>query len=339
LERLRILISGMIAGDPQQGGATWAVLQYVLGLRALGHDVKLVEPVERIEPRSEAYFREVVERFGLGDDAALLVSGTTETAGVGYERLARAAEGADLLLNVSGMLRDERLVAGPRLRAYLDLDPAFNQLWHVVEGIDVGLDRHERFVTVGLALGEPQCPLPTCGREWIKTLPPVVLADWPAAVDPPPTAAFTTVANWRGYGSIDWNGVRYGQKAHSLRLLLELPQRTPERLALALAIHPDETADLEALDRHGWELVDPVEAAGTPDRYRDFVRGSKGELGVAKSGYVASRCGWFSDRTACYLASGRPAVVQDTGFERWLPTGAGLHTFTDVEGARAATLA
>ena len=227
----------------------------------------------------------MVERFALGDDAALLVSGTTETVGVAYARLARAAAGADLLLNVSGMLRDDRLVGGPRLRAYLDLDPAFNQLWHAVEGIDVGLDRHERFVTVGLALGEPECPVPTCVREWIKTLPPVVMADWPAAGDPPASAAFTTIANWRGYGSIDWNGVRYGQKAHSLRPLLELPERTPERLLLALAIHPDEVADVEALGRHGWELIDPVEAAGTPDRYADFVRGSKGELGIAKSGY------------------------------------------------------
>jgi hypothetical protein len=325
----------MVAGDPFQGGASWAVLQYVAGLRALGHEVHLVEPVERFEPASVRYFAELARDFGLEGRAALLARGTEETRGAGYSELARAAESADVLFNVSGMLRDEGLLGPPPLRVFLDLDPAFNQLWHLAEGIDMGLDAHNRFVSVGLELGEPGCPVPTGGRTWVKTLPPVFLPLWKraGAVE---TEALTTVANWRGYGSIDWEGTRYGQKAHSLRGLVELPGKTSERLLLALAIDPGESEDLASLRSHGWELADPAAVAGSPGRYAGFVRGSKGELGIAKSGYVESRCGWFSDRSACYLASGRPVIAQETGFSRHLPVGEGLLSFADAEEAAEA---
>jgi hypothetical protein len=255
--------------------------------------------------------------------------------GVPYRDLIAAAAGADVLFNVSGMLRDEELVAAPAVRVYLDLDPAFNQLWHAAEQIDMGFDAHDRFVSVGLELGEPGCSVPTCGREWIKTLPPVFLPRW-EPVEAVTVDAFTTVANWRAYGSIEWNGKRYGQKAHSLRGLIGLPERTPEPLVLALAIDRAEAPDLAALRRHGWRLVDPRGVAGSPQRYRDFVSGSKGEIGVAKEGYVESRCGWFSDRSACYLASGRPVIAQETGFARHLPVGEGLLSFTGVDQAAVA---
>ena len=330
---LRILFSGMVAGDPEQGGASWSILQYLLGFRALGHQVRLVEPVDRLDPGSVSYFERLVRDFGLGGDAALLVRGSRQTAGAPYGDLARWAAETDVLVNVSGMLRDEELVGPPPLRVFLDLDPAFNQLWHA-EGIEMGFGLHNRFATVGLGLGGPECPVPTCGREWLETLPPVCLPRWPRAAGA--GEAFTTVGNWRGYGSVEWRGRRYGQKAHSLRKLLALPQLTAERLAPALAIHPEEREDLAALRDHGWKLVDPAAVAGTPARYAEFVRGSKGEIGIAKEGYVASRCGWFSDRSACYLASGRPVVAQDTGFSRHLPVGEGLLAFATAEEGAAA---
>jgi hypothetical protein len=335
VSRLQILFSGMVAGDPEQGGASWSILQYVLGLRALGHDVYLVEPVDRLEPRAVRYFSELSRYFELDGHAALLVRGGTESSGIPYRKLVRLAGKADIVFNVSGMLRDEELVGPPPLRVYLDLDPAFNQLWHVVEQIDMGFELHNRFATVGLELGEPTCPIPTAGRSWIKTLPPVFLPRWPRA-EALKVDGFTTVGNWRGYGSISWNGRRYGQRAHSLRKLVRLPEQTSKRLALALAIHPAEEDDLIALRRNGWELIDPEKAAGSPQRYADFVRGSKGEIGIAKEGYVESRCGWFSDRSACYLASGRPVVAQDTGFPRHLPVGEGLLSFTSAEQAAEA---
>jgi hypothetical protein len=330
---LRILFSGMVAGDPEQGGASWSILQYLLGFRALGHEVCLVEPVDRLDPRVVAYFEQLVGDFGLKGKAALLVRGSRETFGAPYKKLIRWAGETDVLVNVSGMLRDEELVGPPPLRVFLDLDPTFNQLWQA-GGIEMGFGLHNRFATVGLGLGEPECPVPTCEREWVKTLAPVFMPRWQPATAP--GAAWTTVGNWRGYGSVEWEGRRYGQKAHSLRKLLPLPRLTGERLQPALAIHPEETDDLAALREHGWELADPAAVAGTPARYAELVRDSKGEIGIAKEGYVESRCGWFSDRSACYLASGRPVVAQDTGFPSYLPTGEGLLAFTTAEEAAAA---
>lgn len=344
MSKHKILFSGMIAGDPYQGGATWAVLQYVLGLQRLGHEVLFVEPVRQtaLKPEAETlehslnatYFRQVVADFGLEGHAALVLEGSRETLGLSYEALREAARQADVLINISGMLTDQELIDTIPLRVYLDLDPAFIQLWHTVQNIDMRLDTHTHFVTVGQAIGRVGCAVPTCGKTWIPTLQPVVLDSWPLS-EQITWDALTTVANWRGYGSIDHEGVFYGQKAHSLRRFFALPMRTSETFALALAIHPDEKRDLAALAENNWTLLDPVEMAGTPARYRQFIQESKAEFGVAKSGYVASQCGWFSDRSACYLASGKPVLAQDTGFSAFLPTGEGLFAFDTVDDAVA----
>lgn len=327
---LRILISGMACGHPWQGGATWAVMQYILGLRSLGHDVWLVEPVgKRLDTR---YAGAVMRSFELEERAAFLVDGSNRSVGVPYDRL--RSVGFDVHLNVSGMLTESELVERVPVRVYLDLDPAFNQLWHDAEGLDMRLDGHTHFVTVGQALGRPDCVVPTCGVSWITTLPPVDLRSWPQ-VDGP-GGDYSTVGNWRSYGSITVGGVHIGQRAHSMRPLFELPRRVEPRLAVALAIDAAETSDLEALHRCGWELVDPLLEAGTPSRYRDFVQRSRAEISIAKSGYVISRCGWFSDRSACYLASGRPVVAQDTGLGNALPTGRGLLLFRELDEAVAA---
>ena len=338
--RLTLLCSGMIAADPAQGGATWAVLQYLLGFRQLGHDVYFVEPVARgkLRPagcelaRSGAArrFQRVVAEFQLADSAALLLEGSTETVGLSHAALQRVAARADVLFNISGMLTDASLLDPIQRRVYLDLDPGFNQAWHSGGGIDMRFDAHTHFATVGLAMGRPECRIPTCGREWFTTCPPVVLREWPV-VRRQTRNAFTTVANWRSYGSVHHEGLFLGQKAHALRPLIDLPRKTRSRFELALAIHPTEP-DLTALHDNGWRLVDPRRAAGTPAKYRQFVSGSRAEIGIAKSGYIVARSGWFSDRSACYLAAGRPVLAQDTGFGAVLPTGEGLLRFSsDVE--------
>jgi hypothetical protein len=343
-EKLTIIVSGMIAADPYQGGAAWAVLQYVLGLRELGHRVLLAEPVDssRLLPAgiplenstNAACFRRIVSDFDLRDQAVLLLSGTRTTCGISYERLESFAREADLVLNVSGMLTDERLLASIPVRVYLDLDPAFNQLWNA-QGIDMRFSHHTHFFTVGQAVGTASCSIPTCGVEWKHTYPPVVLSHWApgSQVD---FNALTTVGNWRGYGSIEFEGKHFGQKAHSLRRFFQLPQLTSEQFLLAMAIHAGETSDIESLNKFGWKLVDPLQTTATPMDYQRFVKGSKGEFGIAKSGYVESRCGWFSDRSACYLASGRPVIAQDTGFGRFLPVGEGLFSFDTAEDVLAA---
>lgn len=321
---MRILLAGMVAETPGHGGASWAVLQYVRGLRRLGHDVLLVEPVARLKGPTVDYFRSLAL-----PRAALLQSGTTRTVGASYEQIADFD--AELLLNVSGLLREPELTAPIPTRVFLDLDPAFVQIWHA-QGADLGLDGHTHHMTVGLALHRSGVPLE---HRWVPTLPPVVLEDWPVA-DEIEWDAFTTVANWRSYGSVQFGGVFYGQKAHAVRRLLDLPRLTSARLLPALAIHPEERADLTALRDHGWQWTDPAEVAGTPDSYQRFLAASRAELGLAKAGYVDSRCGWFSDRSACYLACGRPVVAHDTGLAESLPLGEGLLVFrTARQAARA----
>lgn len=334
---MKIMLSGMVAGDPYQGGATWAVMQYFLGLRDLGHDVFLVEPVRgrdgRRWPDTEiaSYFCSL--RLPPGR-AALLHPNSEETVGASYGQIVAFARDADVLINLSGMLQDERLLEPIPVRAFLDLDPGFNQVWHLT-GEDMGFDSHTHFVTVGQLLGSNDCAVPTCGRNWIPTLPPVVLESWPLW-DGPSTAPFTTIGHWRSYGSIEHEGIHYGQRAHSLRGLIELPNRVKGQFELALGIHLDEVDDLEALRRNDWSLVDPIAVAGTPDQYASYIRRSEAELGIAKSGYVRSRSGWFSDRSACYLASGRPVVAQETGFGAVLPVGEGLLSFATLDEAAEA---
>lgn len=329
---MRVLVSGMVAGEPRQGGAAWAVLQYVLGLRRLGHEVVLVEPVETLQPQSVEYLRAVSERFGL-EGAALVAA---DGAGTPLDRaqLRELARGSDLLLNVSGMLTDPELLEAVPVRAYLDLDPFFNQVWQQ-QGAEMRFEGHTHFVTVGLEIGGPDCEVPTLDLPWITSLPPVVLDEWPLAGERA-ARPFTTVGHWRSYGPIELDGRRYGMRAHSLRELIELPGRCGGEFELALGIHPGDGEDIAALEEHGWRLVDPAAVAATPDSYRDLIRSSEAELGIAKEGYVRSRSGWFSDRSACYLASGRPVVAQETGFGRHLPTGRGLLAFADVDEAAAA---
>lgn len=343
-ERLKIVLSGMVAGDPGQGGASWAVLQYLCGLAECDHEVMLVEPLRDAKGRSRRladapaaaeYFRSLPLLEGR---AALLGGGGEEALGLDYGQVVGFAAEADLLINISGMLRDERLLEPIPTRLFLDLDPGFNQVW-AASGEEMGFDLHTHWATVGQRLGRNDCPVPTCGREWLPTLPPVALAHWPLAADPPRRQAFTSVGHWRSYGSIEHGGIAYGQRAHSLRELISLPRQSPARFELALGIHPNEVADLEMLAANGWLLVDPEQVAGTPDAYAAFVRESQAELCVAKSGYVNARTGWFSDRSAAYLASGRPVVAQDTGFGEALPSGEGLLRFSTVEEAAEAVAA
>jgi hypothetical protein len=341
---LNPLVSGRIAATPGQGGAAWAVLQYVVGLHRLGHRVDLVELVRPDEllpsgatlvgSTNMAYLVSAMESVGMGDRWAIGLAGGDlaggDLAGPAADRVSCGRW--DLLVNLSGCLDAPDLMEHCEIRCFVDLDPGFTQAWEAQGVGGLGLDGHTHHATLGISIGEPGCPVPTGDRSWIPLLPPVVLESWPAGA-PVHLPAFTTVANWRSYGSAEWDGVCYGQRAHSFRGLVELASASPVALWPALAIDPAETADLRLLHDKGWHLLDPAHLAATPDTYRDFVAGSMGELSVAKSGYVAGRSGWFSDRSACYLASGRPVVAQDTGFSDHLPVGSGLLAYHDVDGA------
>jgi hypothetical protein len=339
-----VVIAGSVAQRPYVGGHTWVFLHYLLGFRQLGWDVHLVD---RLEPgmcidddgaptdfRSSAnlaYVARVMDRFDLGNCWTVGYDGWREVAGAGRAETLDIVRRSDLLLNVMGFLDDPELLDAAACRVFLDIDPGFGQMWRALGLVDL-FAGHDRFVTVGENVGRHDCGVPSVGLDWITTKQPVVIDLWnPSA---PAGDAYTSVVTWRGpFAPVEFEGVRYGLRAHELRRLVDLPRLTGRPIELALAIDPADAADETLLRQHGWQLSDPRRVASDPWKYRSFVERSRAELMVAKEMYVATRSGWFSDRSACYLAAGRPVVAQNTGLADHLPVGDGVLLFDDLDGA------
>jgi hypothetical protein len=340
------IVSGALATKYLNGGNAWTRLSWVLGLKKLGFRVYFVEQIGRdscvdaagaVAPFERCvnagYFQQVCEQFGLWGAAALVYENGERTHGLGYAELVDVAQSADLLINISGHLTLERL-KGPRCRkVYFDDDPGFTQFWHAAGNAGPRLAGHDFYFTIGENIGTPGCPIPVGDIPWQRMRPLVVLDQWPFS-----TAGdrdrFTTVASWRGpYGPVQYGGQTYGLKVHEFRKVFELPQRARQTFEIALSIHPGDQKDLNELRRHGWKIVDPRATVPDPGAYRRYVQTSGAEFSVAQGVYVQTGSGWFSDRTAGYLASGKPALVQDTGFSRNYPVGEGLVAFRTLEQA------
>jgi hypothetical protein len=329
-----VVVAGAVARRIEYGGHVWALLQWVLGFRKLGWSVLFLD---RLEPEPGTHsnrvrrFMDTMQSFGLGDSFALDVGAEEEPVGLARSKVLEKIRDADFLLNVMGYLNDPELLACARRRVFLDIDPGFGQMWRALGLCDV-FDGHDAFVTVGTRVGRGDCRIPTCGLDWTTTLPPVVLDHWKPAGER--GARFTSVGSWRGpWSAVEYEGERYGLRAHEFRRFAAVPQRSGLSFEMALDIDPADSSDASTLRDGGWQLADPREVAGTPEHYRRYVRGSRAEFGVAKGMYVRARSGWVSDRTACYLASGRPAIVQDTGFDGALETGRGLLSFATPDEA------
>jgi hypothetical protein len=345
------IVGGAIANKPFNGGEAWVRLSWVLGLARLGFDTYFAEelatagcvdehgrPAPFAKSANRRYFDRVTRDFALDGRVSLLCDGGSQSAGLDRERLLEIASEAELLVNVSGHLRSPELLAGPRTRLYVDLDPGFTQSWHADPTVEFELRDHDHYATVGLAIGRPSCRIPDCGIDWIPTLPPVLLDRFPAQPPPPPgPVRFTTVASWRSpFGTVALDGESTSLKHHQFRRVVDLPRRARgASFEIALAIDAADARDLEALREHGWDIADPRHVASDPQGFREYVSASGAEFSVAQGVYVEGRSGWFSDRTAAYLASGRPALVQDTGVGDHVATGAGLLTFGDYEDAVA----
>ena len=343
-----IVVSGAIANKLHNGGEAWVRLSWALGFRQLGFRVCLLEQLDRAscvdasgapapfeESASLAYFRRVVEQFGLAGSAALVYDGGAEVWGMPYAELLDLAESADLLVNITGHLTLGPLLGRLRRKAYVDLDPGYTQFWHASGALGPHLAGHDAFFTVGENVGTPVCSIPTGNIRWRPIRQPVVLEDWPVSTDGDPDR-LTTIASWRGpYGRVEHEGRTFGLKAHEFRKFVEVPRRAAQTFELALDIHPADAKDLELLRSHGWQVVDPRAVAADPLAFRRYVQTSGGEFSVAQGIYVETESGWISDRTVRYLASGKPALVQDTGFSRNLPVGEGLLAFRTPDEAVA----
>jgi len=326
------------------GGNVVSVLHYLAGLRRLGFEVVFVEEFgwqdscyhpsdSRVDNDPAEGIGEVCrhfERFGIQDWHFVAADGQTQ--GLTREAFSAACRQADLLLGLGPTTWLEEF-RNCRCRAYLDTDPGFSQ-FSLNErskssrpGFASPFDFHHHF-TLGERIGARDCPVPTFGLHWIPTRPPVVL-DWLPPVVQAPTGGYSTVMNWNSYNTPTYQGERYGQKDIEMRKILDVPARTRAAFDVVLAGPPDIA---ELLGSKGWR-VSPSASVQTVEAYLDFIGRSRGEFSVAKNGYVKARCGWFSERTANYLALGRPAIVQDTGFSEKIPTGLGLLKFSSPDEA------
>ncbi len=332
---MKILCAGIIARYPF-GGVTWCSLMYLLGLRALGHEVFYIEDTGEciydpvLNTRSEdpaygtRYIHDALEPFGLGSSWSF-VNFDGAYHGASHDRVRAFCADADLFVNLSGgswFWRDE-YARIPR-RVFIDSDPVFTQL-ALAKGDPWYVEFFRGFThlfTFGANIGTPACDVPTGEFTWHKTWQPVVTAEWWAPAVPAGDC-FTTIMTWKIESFTDVDG----NKDREFVKFLDLVARTPQRIELAV------NGPQDFLRTHGWSTVDAMGVSRSLWDYRAFIQGSKAEFGVAKHAYVSRRSGWFSDRTECYLAAGRPALVQDTGWSAHQPSGEGLLGFSTPDDA------
>lgn len=320
-------------GTVGRGGHIMYALQWLHGLRLLGHEVLYYDRVSD-SPEAAALFGQIVERWW---DSRLAVAMRPNGESVfgpsvaDIEAFARNSAGV-ISLGCQFSADPDPWLASVRPRVLIDLDPGFSQLWAMeASSIEEVLGRHDLYFTVGPNIGTARSPLPTLGIDWHPIWNPVVTEWWrPGA--PRKRDRFTTIAGLWLNGYQPFEGVMWGPKAEELKRFLRLPMLAGEPVEIALESGSGDELVGE-LAQNGWQVESADAVASTPESYREYIAGSAGEFSCAKGLYIGSRSGWFSDRSACFLAAGRPVVIQDTGIQDVLPTGAGLFPVATVEEA------
>ena len=339
----------MIATYPV-GGVAWDYGQYVLGLERLGWEVYYLEDTgwTTYDPRALAYSED--PSYGVDFLASTLAGLSPDLAdrwhframsgqcfGIDAPRFAHIVRTCDVLINVSGgtLLRDEYLSCPNKI--LIDTDPGWNHFRNYPRldanpawGGGNGYRAHDFFFTYAERMGRSDCRLPALGLDWQPTRPLVVMDLWDSK---PPGETWTTVMSWKNFSEvIEHEGRQYGTKEVEFEKIKALPGRLPLKLEIASGGHPP----VDEWRRLGWSVVDSHEVSRTPGLYRGYIESSRGEFSVAKNVYVDTRSGWFSGRSACYLAAGRPVVVQDTGFAEIIPCGEGVLRFETLDEATMA---
>jgi hypothetical protein len=342
---MRLVLLGIMGRTPFAGVA-WQVLHYLEGFRRLGCEVAYLEDTgtwpydpERNELTDDSTFTVAyIERLlgWLGLDAWAYVAPDGEAFGRSRRDVRRLLDQADVLVNLTGatVLREEHL--GVPIRIYLETDPGLPQI-ELAQGNAFTIEllaAHTHHFTFAENLGAPDCGLPEGSFAYQPTRQPVVLEWWQPSEDS--AATYTTVASWRQTEKdVEWRGETYLWSKHrQFEAFLDLPRRV--RVPLELALACDDAEVIRRLRLAGWRVIDAVSLSRDIFSYRDYIRGSRGEFSVAKDQYVRLKSGWFSDRSACYLAAGKPVVTQDTAFGRVVPTGHGLFAVRTVDEAAAA---
>ncbi|MEY4299349.1 MAG: hypothetical protein RIR25_585 [Verrucomicrobiota bacterium] len=355
MKRKKIVVLGFMGGCPI-AGVIWQHIHYIVGLQRLGHEVYYVEDGLRYPYDPEAFtitedfsyaartLSRLAAEYGFADRWCFCARYGDEprTAGLGLEKLRDLYRDCDAALNICGSHdMNEDLLAVRRL-IYVESDPGVEQIKIDLGSDDVRnyLEKHAILFTFGELVGTPRFPVPRHGIEWHPTRQPVVTDLWHTGAAPADGAVYTSICNWSTSGKkdIEWRGSNYlWSKSLEFLKFVEAPRRCGETFELATDIKDD--AERVLFEANRWRLVGPHELSIEWDRYRDYIRTSKGEFTVAKDQYTRLHTGWFSDRSACYLAAGRPVITQETGFSEFYGSGAGLLPFTTMDDVVAAAAA
>jgi hypothetical protein len=341
---MKIIVGGVISLIPYSPGIAWDWIQCALGFQKLGHDVYYVEEVEPnwcVDDQgqkcnfehsiNQGLFFKTMDRFGLMDRACQIYNFGENTFGLSLKSLIAVAKEADILINMSGHVKADFILSNVKRRVYVDQDPVYTQVWHAEYGEDLNFEAHDVFFSMGLNIGTPYTHIPDCGVDWHHILPPVVLEYWPVQIDDS-CRRFTTIASWSGYNDLSYQGDWYRSKYEEFQRFAELPRMAKQELEVALKSYREEDSGIQLLKDSGWYLTDASQI-NTLSSYQNYIAKSRAEIGIAQNAYVKGHSGWFSDRASHYLASGKPVLAQSTGFERYIPIGRGLLSFSTIEEA------
>ncbi len=353
MEKLRIIVGGYIGLYPT-GGATWDYIQYPLGLKMLGHDVYYIEdtmqyPVYQPEGNEWndataciAYLSNAMNNFGLEDKWAYRDIGTGKCYGLPLPEVLEICRTADVFINIScsTFMREE--YANIPKRVLIDSDPMFTQVTYFNElngdtttSVKKLLETHNYLFSFGENIGQKDCRIPTFDLKWISTRQPVCIDLWNKSLQIT-HPSFTSILNWSGRKKMNYNKEEWGQKDVEFEKFLEVPQRLPDinfEVVINPPLHADSKFNAANIMNHNWQVLHPKDVVADYHDYAHFIERSFAEFSIAKETYVKSNSGWFSGRSACYLAAGKPVVAQETGWSKYIPCGKGLFAFNDINSS------
>jgi len=353
--KLKIIVAGMTGLFPV-GGVAWDYLQYVIGFSQLGHEVYYYEdtwswpyhPVEKQNTAKAEYSVQFIKNYFERYSPELKDHWHywhlhENTYGIEKSKFDDVVRSADLFLNVSGASFIPENLSRDCIKVFLDTDPGYNQImlserlsWSEnIERWCKSVEDHDQHFTYAENILNDECLVPRLKFKWKTTRMPVVMNLWNnndnESVNRKDPRDWTTVMTWNAFkGKLVYQGKEYKSKGSEFKKFMSLPKVCPVSLKVAVG---GKNVPLSTLKENGWGVVDGPGTTVTPEKYREFIFSSRGEFSIAKNVYVAMRTGWFSCRSVCYMAAGRPVVVQDTGFSRFIPTGNGVLAFTTLAEA------
>ncbi len=339
---MKIILLGYIVRGPL-GGLVWHHFQYALGLKLLGHDVLFLEfsddypscynPISYELTTDPTYGLKFIDSIFSNHDLkhqwAYFDGYSNRWFGKSKMEVENFSSKADIVLNISGINQWHELLQNIPVKAFIDTDPLFTQIRLLKDPERNAIAReHDIFFSFGENIGNTDCLIPSSQYPWKTTRQPVIPRLWDHQKKPTSNGNWTTIMQWESYKNAEWEGREFGMKSVSFKEYLKLPKIQNESFELALG---GETAPRNKLERMGWRIANPLQVTLTPESYQKYIADSKGEWSVAKEGYVASNSGWFSERSAAYLMSSKPVILQDTGFSKFIETGSGLFSFKSPE--------